>query len=68
MMLYPSLSQLLEHVNSRYLLVNIIAHRAREIAQEAENEDEPLDEKPVSMAISEIADGSIRVNFTDQEL
>ena len=67
-MLYPSLSQLLEHVNSRYLLVNIIAHRAREIAQEAENEDEPLDEKPVSMAISEIADGSIRVNFTDQEL
>ncbi len=68
MMLYPSLSQLLEHVNSRYLLVNIIAHRAREIAQEAENEDEPLDEKPVSMAINEIADGSIRVNFTDQEL
>ncbi len=68
MMLYPSLSQLLEHVNSRYLLVNIIAHRAREISQEAENEDEPLDEKPVSMAISEIADGSIRVNFTDQEL
>ena len=67
-MLYPSLSQLLEHVNSRYLLVNIIAHRAREIAQEAENEDEPLDEKPVSMAINEIADGSIRVNFTDQEL
>jgi DNA-directed RNA polymerase subunit omega len=67
MMLYPSLSQLLEHVNSRYLLVNIIAHRAREIAQKAENEGEPLDDKPVSMAIGEIADGEIRVNFSDNE-
>ena len=67
-MLYPSLSQLLEHVNSRYLLVNVIAHRAREIAQKAENEGEPLDEKPFSIAINEIANGESRISFTDREL
>ena len=68
MMLYPSLSQLLEHVNSRYLLVNVIAHRAREIAQKAENAEEPLDEKPVSIAIGEIAEGGIKVNIKDSDL
>ena len=26
-MLYPAMSSLLEHVNSRYLLVNVIARR-----------------------------------------
>jgi DNA-directed RNA polymerase subunit omega len=60
-MLYPSLASLLEKINSRYLLVNVIAHRAREIANEAEELGEPLDEKPVSIAIQEIADGKISV-------
>lgn len=57
MMLYPSLSNLLEKVNSRYMLVNVIAHKARTIAQRAEDDGEALDDKPVSMAIREIADG-----------
>lgn len=67
MMLYPSLTQLLDQVNSRYLLVNIIAHRAREISLHAEEDGEPLDDKPVSMAIDEIASGELKVNYKESE-
>ena len=59
MMLYPSLSKLLEHADSRYLLVNMIAHRARQISAQAEKDEMPLDEKAVSIAIREIAEGAI---------
>ncbi|MDR0906026.1 MAG: DNA-directed RNA polymerase subunit omega [Oscillospiraceae bacterium] len=59
MMLYPSLSELLKQVNSRYLLVNVIAKRAREISAASERRGEPLDQKPVSLAIDEIAAGEI---------
>ena len=62
-MLYPSLSDLLEQVNSRYMLVNIIAQRAREIAVRSEDTGEPLDKKPVSSAIEEIASGEIKINY-----
>ena len=62
MMLYPSLSQLLKQVNSRYMLVNIIAQRARGIAHKAEAEGEVLDEKPVSTAINEVASGKIHID------
>lgn len=62
-MLYPSLSSLLEQVKSRYMLVNIIAQRAREIAVKSEESGEPLDKKPVSCAIEEIARGDIRVRY-----
>ena len=61
-MLYPSLAELLKHVNSRYLLVNVIARRAREIAIISEENGMPLDEKPVSIAIDEIASGQLRVS------
>lgn len=60
-MLYPSLSELLDQVNSRYMLVNIIAQRAREIAMKSEEAGDSLDKKPVSCAIEEIASGDIRV-------
>ena len=32
-MLYPAMSELLKHVDSRYLLVNVVAHRARQITR-----------------------------------
>lgn len=59
MMLYPSLSKLLETVNSRYALVNLIASRARQISAEAEEAQEPLNKKSVSIAIDEIAAGEL---------
>ena len=62
MMLYPSLPDLLQNVNSRYLLVNVIAQRARAIAEEAEKEGIPMDEKPVSCAINEIAAGQVYID------
>ena len=56
-MLYPPVADLLRDVQSRYLLVNVVAHRARQIAAEAEAFQEELPEKPVTLAIREVADG-----------
>lgn len=61
MMLYPAMSKLLERVPSRYMLVNVVAQRARQIAQTAEDEGYPLSEKPVTLAIHEVADGLVDV-------
>ena len=41
-MLYPAMSELLKHVESRYLLVNVVAHRARQLSIESEMTHEPL--------------------------
>lgn len=60
MMLYPAMKDLLKQVPSRYQLVNVVACRARQIASEAEAVGEPLDEKPVSIAIQEVADGKLK--------
>ena len=59
MMLYPAMRDLLNKVPSRYKLVNVVAHRAREISSEAELAGEPLDEKSVSIAIQAVADGKL---------
>ena len=56
MMLYPAMNELLEQVPSRYQLVNVVA-RAGKIAAKAEREDLMLEDKPVSIAIREIAEG-----------
>lgn len=58
-MLYPPIAELLQHVESRYLLVNVVARRARQISIEAEMNHEPLTEKPVTLAIREVADGKL---------
>ena len=58
-MLYPPVADMLKNVSSRYLLVNVVAHRARQIAAEAEEFQEELPEKPVTLAIREVADGKL---------
>ena len=60
MMLEPPMKNLLEKVPSRYELVNVVACRAREIATQAEDAGIPLEDKPVSIAIREIASGEVR--------
>ena len=66
-MLYPPVADLLKDVESRYLLVNVVAHRARQIASEAEEFGEELTEKPVTLAIREVAeeklDGSLKAEY-----
>ena len=58
-MLYPPIPELLKHIDSRYLLVNVVARRARQIASEAEEQQISLTEKPVSLAIEEVAAGKL---------
>lgn len=59
MMLYPAMSDLLAQVPSRYMLVNVVAQRARQIAQTAEDEGYPLEDKPVTLAIHQVAQGQV---------
>ena len=67
-MLYPPVAELLKKVDSRYLLVNLVAHRARQIAAEAEAFQEDLPEKPVTMAIEEVADGELSAPVKEEYL
>ncbi len=66
MLLYPPMKDLLRNVDSRYMLVNIVANRARKISSEAENSEMPLTEKPVSLAILEVASGALRIEELEQ--
>ena len=70
MLLYPPMKTLLNNVPSRYMLVNVVANRARKIASESEHSGVPLTEKPVSLAVQEIADGVLVIepeeNFTEE--
>lgn len=59
MLLYPAMNTLLSRVPSRYMLVNVVANRARKIASESEHSGIPLTEKPVSLAVLEVADGTL---------
>ena len=65
-MLYPPVADLLKNVSSRYLLVNVIAQRARKIAEEAEEQQEELTEKPVTLAIREVAAGKLSAEVKDE--
>ncbi len=57
MMLEPAMNRLLKRVPSRYMLVNVVAHRARQIASQAEDEGVHLEDKPVTLALFEVANG-----------
>lgn len=67
MMLYPAMSKLNSYIPNRYMLVNVVARRARQIAEEAENTGLRLDEKPVTMAIHEVADGKLTAGSAESE-
>lgn len=56
-MLYPTVDELVKiningkPVGNRYRLVNVIARIAREIGEEATNEERKLEDKPVKLAV-----------------
>lgn len=56
-MLYPAMNKLTQYIPNRYMMVNVVARRARQIAAEAEVAGQHLDEKPVTLAIDEVAQG-----------
>ena len=65
-MLYPPVADMLKNVDSRYLLVNVVAQRARVIYDEAEAFGEELTEKPVTLAIREVAEGKLTATVKDE--
>ncbi|MBR3560377.1 MAG: DNA-directed RNA polymerase subunit omega [Oscillospiraceae bacterium] len=65
MMLYPAMTTLNANVPNRYLLVNVVARRARQIAEAADETGEHLTEKPVTSAINEVAEGKFSTSNVD---
>ncbi len=58
-MLYPSINELLEKVDSRYTLVVVAAKRARQIVDEDKSKAGSDFKKPVSIATQEIFEEKI---------
>ncbi len=58
-MLNPSIGVLIQNTDSRYKLVLDVAKKAREIAKEAEDNGEIIIEKPVTLAMDQMAAGVI---------
>ncbi len=68
-MLYPSINDLVKDNESRYSLVIAVAKRARQIAQEAEEEGVVLKDNPVKLAINDFADKQVAIVYrTPEEL
>ena len=65
MMLYPAMNKLTSYVPNRYMLVNVVSRRARQIAETAEETGEHLNEKPVTLAINEVAEGKLDATQMD---
>lgn len=66
MKLYP-IDKLLGSISSRYELVNLVAHRARQLASQADEANIPLEEKPVTTALEE-ADAGTLISQPEAEL
>ena len=65
MMLYPAMNKLTEYIPNRYMMVNVVARRARQIAEAADESGEHLEDKPVTMAIHEVAEGKLDARNMD---
>ena len=55
MMLNPAIGKLINNYKNRYELVLDIAKRARKISEKAEREQEIIIEKPVTLAMNQLA-------------
>ena len=65
-MLRPAMSQILKPGESYYEFVVAVAHKAREIASEAEENKVLLEEKPVTLAVQMFANGEEKL--ADQDI
>ena len=59
MMLYPAMNKLTEYIPNRYMMVNVVARRARQIAEEAEATGQHL---------HEVAEGKFDAHTIDTEI
>ncbi len=60
-MLNPSIGKLISRKESRYAIVMAVAKRAREIAEQNEESEIQTIEKPVDIALDEIAGGKYSI-------
>lgn len=60
-MLYPTLQSLVQKTNSRYSLVIAVAKRARELSGGEEPLTDYSCDKPVSIAVHEIAENKVEI-------
>ena len=67
MLLYPSMPDLLSKIHNRYMLVNVVATRARQISEKAEESQDHSEVKAVSEAVREIADGTLTVTVINDD-
>lgn len=58
-MIYPTLKDLLEKVDSKYTLVVAVSKRARQIVDGQPKLTKTTSNKPVTVAVNEIAEGKI---------
>ena len=68
MMLYPAISELESITKSRYSLVIITAKRARQLLENSETNKVELTDKPVKLAIQDIASGKVRCKAPGEEV
>jgi DNA-directed RNA polymerase, omega subunit len=67
-MLYPSTPNLVEKVGSKYLLVNLVARRARKIFGNGDAESQDQEMKSVAKAIEEVSRGQLTARpITDED-
>lgn len=66
-MLYPSINDLLDITNNRYILVIEVAKRAREIVDGSSSILDTKELKPVSIATEEVYEGKITYELKEIE-
>lgn len=63
-MIYPSIDLLLNKVGSKYLLVNIVSRRAKEISEKKNlqlKEKDYVSKKEIGRALEEVSEGLIKI-------
>lgn len=62
-MIYPSIDLLLNQVGSKYLLVNIVARRAKEMAEKQNYQKKDyVSKKEIGKALEEVLDNLVKVS------
>ncbi len=64
-MIYPSIDKLLNQVGSKYLLVNVVSKRVKEMKKKKYfqmNEKDYKSSKEIGKALEEISKGLIKIN------
>lgn len=67
MMLYPAIGELEKVTKSRYALVIVTAKRARQLSEASEANKIQLEDKPVKLAIKDIASGKVTCKTPSSE-